>query len=172
MAKSSTPTHKRFVVQEHKATRLHYDFRLEIGGVLRSWAVPKGPSMNPADKRLAVMVPDHSLEYLDYEGIIPEGHEGAGPVIVWDRGTYTLPEGEPAEDQLRAGKLGFVLTGKKLKGGFALARLARGKSGKEWLLIKRKDANADLAWKLKSELTARRLNTLAVRIPPCEAPPH
>lgn len=157
----------RFVVHEHKATRLHYDFRLEIDGVLKSWAIPKGPSMNPAEKRLAVQVPDHPLDYIDFEGIIPEGESGAGPVIVWDHGTF-----EPAEDgspgqQLRSGKLSFVLRGRKLKGGFALARLASGRRGDEWLLIKRRDEYADPSWRLQSDLTSRRLRTLAVRVPPC-----
>ena len=159
---------KRFVVHEHRATRLHYDFRLEAGGVLKSWAVPKGPSMNPADKHLAVMVADHPLEYVDFEGIIPDGHYGAGPVVVWDSGTYTVAEGEAAEEQLSTGTLAFVLNGHKLKGSFVLTRLAHGRSGKEWLLIKRRDAYADASWHLKSELTARRLKHLSVRIPPCE----
>ena len=159
---------ERFVVHEHRATHLHYDFRLEAGGVLKSWAVPKGPSMNPADKHLAVMVADHPVEYLDFEGIIPDGHYGAGPVVVWDSGTYTVAEGEAAEDQLSTGSLAFVLNGHKLKGSFVLTRLSHGRSGKEWLLIKRRDAYADASWHLKSELTGRRLKRLSVRIPPCE----
>lgn len=158
----------RFVVHEHQATRLHYDFRLEMGGLLKSWAVPKGPSMNPADKRLAVMVEDHPLEYIDFEGIIPDGSHGAGPVVVWDQGTYEATEpGDPVA-QLRSGKFAFTLQGKKLRGGFALARLARGETGKEWLLMKKKDAHADPSWTLESDLTPQRLKKLSVKIPPCE----
>ena len=159
---------RRFVVQEHKATRLHYDFRLEMGGVLKSWAVPKGPSMNAADKRLAVMVPDHPVESIDYEGIIPAGQYGAGPVVVWDHGTYEPLEEEAPEAQLRAGKLAFVLKGEKLRGAFALARFAGGKTGKEWLLMKKKDEHADPSWMLKTELTPMRLKRPAERTPPCE----
>lgn len=167
MAMRST-SRSRFVVHEHKATRLHYDFRLEIGGVLKSWAVPKGPSMNPADKRLAVMVADHPLEYADFEGVIPEGHYGAGPVVVWDHGTYAVADAERAlEAQLRSGHLVFTLHGRKLRGGFALTRLRRPGRGDDWLLIKRKDEDAEAAWRLRSELTAKKLGTLAVRIPPC-----
>jgi bifunctional non-homologous end joining protein LigD len=139
-----------------------------MGGVLKSWAIPKGPSMNPADKRLAVMVPDHPLEYGDFEGIIPAGSYGAGPVVVWDSGTYETVEPGDALKQLGMGKFAFILHGKKLKGGFILTRLARGETGKEWLLIKQKDAYADPSWKLQTELTPERLKKLAERIPPCD----
>ncbi len=158
----------RFVVHEHKATRLHYDFRLEMGGVLKSWAVPKGPSLNPADKRLAVMVEDHPVEYIDFEGIIPEGSYGAGAVVVWDSGPYEASEPGDPEAQLRSGKLAFTLHGKKLKGGFALARFTKGQTGKEWLLMKKNDEYANPSWALKSELTPERLKALAVKIPSCE----
>lgn len=159
---------RRFVIHEHKASRLHYDFRLEMAGVLMSWAVPKGPSMNPADKRLAVMVPDHPLEYGDFEGIIPEGRYGAGPVVIWDSGTYeALGPGDPLK-QLETGKFAFTLYGDKLKGEFVLTRLARGETGKEWLLIKQKDAYTDPSWKLQTELTPARLKQLAAKTPPCE----
>lgn len=168
MPRRSAQSPRRFVVHEHRATRLHYDFRLEMGGVLKSWAIPKGPSMNAADKRLAVLVADHPVEYFDFEGIIPAGQYGAGPVVVWDHGTYELLEGSAPEAQLEAGKLALVLNGQKLRGAFALARLARGKTGKEWLLMKKKDQHADPAWTLQTELTAKRLKRLAVRIPRCE----
>lgn len=167
MARRAPAGGRRFVVHEHRATRLHYDFRLEMAGVLKSWAVPKGPSMNPADKRLAVMVEDHPLEYADFEGVIPPGQYGAGPVVVWDHGTYE-PDDPAPEAALEAGKLGIVLRGKKLRGGFALARLPRGKTGKEWLLMKRRDAEADPAWRLETELTPKRLGALRVRTPPCD----
>ena len=160
----------RFVVHEHKASRLHYDFRLEIGGVLKSWAIPKGPSMNPADKRLAVLVPDHDLEYIDFEGIIPEGSHGAGPVVVWDAGRFTpLDTLDPAA-ALEEGRLAFTLTGKKLKGAFTLVRM-KGlpkSTGKEWLLMKKKDEYATPDFKLKTELTPARLKKLRERLPPCE----
>src|SRR5438132_1953438 len=128
----------RFVVQKHAARRLHYDFRLELDGTLRSWAVPRGPSSDPADKRLAVQVEDHPVEYADFEGIIPKDNYGAGAVIVWDRGRWT-----PVEDPragLERGKIVFDLEGHKLRGRWQLVR-TKG-SPKEWLLIKKPDAHA------------------------------
>ena len=135
----------RFVVQEHHARRLHYDFRLEVGGVLKSWAVPKGPSLNPADKRLAIQTEDHPLEYGNFEGTIPAGHYGAGEVAIWDSGTFE-PEGTlSAAEQIERGELKFTLHGKKLKGSFVLVRIrGRGDGAKkEWLLIKHRDQAAD-----------------------------
>ncbi len=160
----------RFVVHEHRSSRLHYDFRLEINGVLKSWAVPKGPSMNPADKRLAVMVPDHVLEYIDFEGIIPDGSYGAGPVVVWDTGDFIPLDADNPADALAQGKLSFELHGKKLKGAFTLALmkgLARS-TGKEWLLMKKKDAHANTDFSLKTELSPERLKKLKERVPPCD----
>ena len=125
----------RFVVHEHHATHLHWDFRLEFAGVLKSWAVPKGPSLNPADKRLAIQVEDHDLGYGSFEGTIPEGEYGAGEVRIWDEGDY-----EPLDDfaaGLTAGSVRFRLHGRKLAGEFSLVRLKKG-MGKEWLLIKKK----------------------------------
>ena len=168
MSQRSARLARRFVVHEHKASRLHYDFRLEMGGVLKSWAIPKGPSMNPADKRLAVMVPDHPVGYIDFEGIIPKGSYGAGPVVVWDSGTYEALESGDAMGQLHTGKVAFALHGKKLRGGFVLTRLARGETGKEWLLIKQKDEYVEATWKLQTELTPARLKKLGAKIPPCE----
>jgi bifunctional non-homologous end joining protein LigD len=137
----------RFVVQRHDATRLHYDFRLELGGVLKSWAVPKGPSMNPSDKRLAVMVEDHPVSYINFEGTIPEGNYGAGTVEVWDKGAF-IPVDKDLEkiserEALKAltkGELKIFLKGKKLEGGFVLVQLK--KDAKNWLLIKHKDEYA------------------------------
>jgi bifunctional non-homologous end joining protein LigD len=123
-----------FVVHEHHASHLHWDFRLEVAGVLKSWAVPKGPSMNPADKRLAIQVEDHSLAYGRFAGTIPEGRYGAGEVLIWDSGTY-----EAATDMeagLREGLLKFTLAGDRLHGVFSLVRFKRGVTGKEWLLMK------------------------------------
>lgn len=129
----------RFVVQKHDARRLHYDFRLEIGGTLKSWAIPKGPSLDPADKRLAVHVEDHPLGYIDFEGDIPEPQYGAGRVEVWDIG-YWEPQGDPERDYA-AGKLKFRLDGEKLQGGWTLVRTRLGGSGgkEQWLLIKERD---------------------------------
>jgi bifunctional non-homologous end joining protein LigD len=136
-----------FVVHKHAARALHYDLRLELEGVLKSWAVPKGPSLDPSLKRLAVLVEDHPLDYKDFEGVIPEGNYGAGSVIIWDRGFYyhpsALDENENEKlllDGFRKGNLKFVLEGEKLRGEFALVRT--GKDGKSWLLLKKKDRNA------------------------------
>jgi len=137
-----------FVVQRHKASRLHYDFRLEMDGDLKSWAVPKGPSLNPKDKRLAMMVEDHPYDYKDFTGIIPEGNYGAGIVEIWDRGTYSDLENSDktsAEKKLKAGiksgNLKVRLFGKKLKGEFALVKL-KGSEDNSWLLIKHNDEHA------------------------------
>src|SRR5881296_2081356 len=144
----------RFVVQKHDARRLHYDFRLEIDGALKSWAVPKGPSLNPADKRLAMQTEDHPVSYFDFEGIIPEGNYGAGTVMVWDVGTWEplspVPvKGKfvPATDaeaaaMLQKGDFKFRLRGKRLKGDFVLIHMKSrrpGSKGTEWLLIKKQD---------------------------------
>ena len=147
----------RFVVHEHEARRHHFDFRLEIGGVLKSWAVPKGPSMDPSEKRLAVQVPDHPLSYGDFEGIIPEGQYGAGPVVIWDRGTFEASSDDP-EGDLERGKLSFTLKGRKLKGGFTLVRFKRREA--EWLLIKQSDGFAERGWKISSALTPARRKKL------------
>ena len=139
--------HPRFIIQKHRATTLHYDFRLEVDGVLKSWAVPKGPSMNPKEKRLAVPTEDHPLDYAGFEGVITERSYGAGTVLVWDRGTYTnLTEmkGERVgvAEALRRGHVSFRLEGEKLRGGYALTRFRTGK-GEAWLLVKMDDADAD-----------------------------
>jgi len=135
-----------FVVHEHHAKRLHFDLRLEMAGVLKSWAVPKGPSMNPADKRLAVMVEDHPLEYAGFEGRIPEGNYGAGEVFIWDKGNYDLRGGS-----IGSGKMEVFFNGKKLKGLFVLTRMS-GKD-KDWLLIKKTDEYADRDFRLKTVKT-------------------
>jgi bifunctional non-homologous end joining protein LigD len=140
-----------FCVQKHAATRLHYDFRLELGGVLRSWAVPMGPSLNPADKRLAVEVEDHPVEYADFEGVIPEGNYGAGEVIVWDKGLWVATENP--DETLPLGKVSFELHGYKLRGAWHLFRTkGRGKqAGKEWMLVKRNDPWASATRALPQE---------------------
>lgn len=150
-AKKTITTKKlAFVIQRHKASRLHYDFRLEMDGVLKSWAVPKGPSLNPDDKRLAMMVEDHPYDYKDFTGIIPEGNYGAGIVEIWDKGTYTaLKDDKKGNDEkfllagLKEGSVKVVLKGKKLKGEFALVKLKNNNAGENaWLLIKHRDEYA------------------------------
>ncbi len=134
-----------FCVQRHHASHLHYDFRLEIDGALKSWAVPKGPTLDPADKRLAMMVEDHPLEYGNFEGVIPKGNYGAGSVMLWDRGTYEMLGEATTQEQLARGDFKFRLAGEKLNGDFAIVRTKRGK-GNEWLLLKKKDAFAQTGW--------------------------
>lgn len=132
-----------FVVQKHDASHLHYDFRLEIDGVLASWAIPKGPSMNPSDKRLAIKVEDHPLAYGSFEGTIPKGNYGAGTVMVWDKGLYACVDDEnqmSLKDGLAKGRISFILEGQKLKGRFSLIYLKE----KQWLLIKKEDDFATL----------------------------
>jgi len=147
---SGTSKRQGFVIQMHRATRLHWDFRLEADGVLKSWAVPKGPSLDPSEKRLAMHVEDHPFDYRTFEGIIPKGNYGAGEVIVWDRGTYRLQEGTSTTEQIKKGSLKFELFGKKLRGGFALVRI-KGRDGEEntWLLIKERDEHADPSWRIE-----------------------
>lgn len=129
-----------FVVQEHHASHLHYDFRLEIDGVLKSWAVPKGPSLDPKVKRLAVQTEDHPIEYAKFEGTIPKGEYGGGEVFIWDHGTWE-PEVDDVDAALKKGDLKFKLKGKKLKGSFVLVKTNYSKNKKSWLLIKHKEAS-------------------------------
>ena len=149
------------MVQKHRASALHYDFRLEAGGVLVSWAVPKGPSPDPKVKRLAMAVEDHPLDYARFEGVIPEGEYGGGTVMVWDIGTYTLEDDESFEAALRRGRIVFTLEGKKLKGAWTLIRT----SGRKWLLTKRRDRSASTTRiaeaKPRSVLTRRLLAGIA-----------
>ena len=138
-------TAPRFVIHKHDASSLHYDFRLEVDGVLKSWAVPKGPSTDPRDKRLAIQVEDHGLGYGDFEGVIENGY-GKGTVLVWDAGSYrNLDEDRSMIEALDAGHVRVWLDGEKLRGGYTLQRMHSGRSGDgaEWLLIKRRDGAAD-----------------------------
>ena len=149
--KRSSTKRLRFVVQEHRATRLHWDFRLEAAGVMPSWAVTKGPTMVAGEKRLAMKTEDHPLDYQTFEGVIPEGNYGAGEVIVWDNGTYALFEGTDPTEQIAKGKLKIVLAGKKLKGLFTLVKMKprEGEHGDPWLLFKDHDDYSDPDWKVE-----------------------
>jgi DNA ligase D-like protein (predicted 3'-phosphoesterase) len=141
--------HPRFSIQKHSATSLHYDLRLEVDGVLASWAVPKGPSLNPADKRLAMRTEDHPLDYLEWEGVIPKGSYGAGPMIVWDRGVFQniseTRRGEPMElsEAIEKGDVKIFVLGEKIKGAYALVRTGPAGDRERWLLIKKRDEGAD-----------------------------
>jgi bifunctional non-homologous end joining protein LigD len=163
-----------FVVQKHAARRLHYDFRLAINGTLKSWAVPKGPSLNSADKRLAVQTEDHPLEYGGFEGKIPEGSYGAGTVMVWDRGTFRSEGYDSALKQVQQGEIKFNLNGEKLKGSFVLVKLKHSEKGNEWLMIKHKDAAEDPQWNIEehdgSALTGRTLQEIREEQPPKREP--
>ena len=163
-----------FVIQKHNASRLHYDFRLEMEGVLKSWAVPKGPSTNPIDKRLAMMVEDHPFDYRTFEGTIPAGNYGAGEVIVWDQGTYhSWGEEDRKKSQkvllegLKKGHITFILQGDKLKGEFALIKLKNGRQENAWLLVKKEDEFAckdDILKKNKSVISHRTVESLGPHI--------
>jgi DNA ligase D-like protein (predicted 3'-phosphoesterase) len=170
--RASSRKRPRFVIQKHDATSLHYDVRLEAGGVLKSWAVPKGPSTDPRDKRLAMPTEDHPLDYAEFEGVIPERQYGAGPVIVWDIGTYrnlTEEEGRqvPVEKAVRAGHVKVWLEGKKLRGGWSLRRTRIGGGDRtKWLLVKLKDQEADarrnpVSTQPESVLTGRTVEEVA-----------
>jgi DNA ligase D-like protein (predicted 3'-phosphoesterase) len=147
--RAASRRHPRFSIQKHSATSLHYDLRLEVDGVLASWAVPKGPSLNPADKRLAMRTEDHPLEYLEWEGVIPKGEYGAGPMIVWDRGVFqNISEtrgGDPMDlsEAIEKGDVKIFILGEKIKGAYALVRTGPPGAREKWLLIKKRDEGAD-----------------------------
>jgi bifunctional non-homologous end joining protein LigD len=167
----AAPAGQRFFVQRHNATHLHYDFRLEIDGVLKSWAVPKGPTLDPTVKVFAAMVEDHPLDYGDFEGNIPKGAYGGGSVMLWDRGTFELLGDDPALIQIERGDLKFRLHGEKLNGTWAIVRMkvAGSKKGNEWLLIKKKDETSQPGWDVEalaySVKTGRSQEEIAADLP-------
>jgi bifunctional non-homologous end joining protein LigD len=173
--KSSGPAYS-FCVQRHDATRLHYDFRLEMDGVLKSWAVPKGPTLDPTVKHLAAHVEDHPIEYGDFEGNIPAGNYGAGSVMLWDRGTFDLLGGVSGAEQLARGDLKFRLHGEKLNGDFALVHMKSRGKGQEWLLIKKRDEFAAPGWNIEdyatSVLSGRTQEEIARNLPARKTSPR
>ncbi len=162
----------RFFIQRHNATRLHYDFRLEIDGTLKSWAVPKGPTLDPAPKRLAAMVEDHPLDYGEFEGNIPKGEYGGGSVMLWDRGAFELIGDLNGMQQIARGDLKFKLHGEKLKGEFAIVHMKNRGKGNEWLLLKKKDAEARPGWDVeefaRSVKTGRTQDEIAGNLEPAK----
>src|SRR4051812_48505673 len=161
--KDKTPV---FVIQMHAARSLHFDFRIEVGGALVSWAVPKGPSTDPRDKRLAVRVEDHPVDYGDFEGVIPEGNYGAGSVIVWDAGPYRNLRDEPVEQGLKDGRVTIWLEGQKIRGGYALTRTGVRRGKEQWILVKKRDEEADarrtpVSTQRESVLTGRTVEDVA-----------
>ncbi len=159
----------RFFIQRHNATRLHYDFRLEIDGTLKSWAVPKGPSLDPSVKHLAAMVEDHPLDYGDFEGNIPKGNYGAGSVMLWDRGTFELEGDATGLEQIARGDLKFTLHGQKLQGSFVLVHMKNRGKGNEWLIIKHRDDYVQPGWDIEnfaySVKTGRTQEEIAADLP-------
>jgi len=166
---TSGKTSNYFCVQRHDATRLHYDFRLEIDGVLKSWAVPKGPTLDPGIKHFAAQVEDHPFEYGSFEGNIPAGNYGAGSVMLWDRGTFDLLGGTPGAEQIARGDLKFRLHGEKLKGEFALVQMKGRGKGNEWLILKKRDEFAVPGWDVEahaySVLSGRTQEEIARNLP-------
>jgi len=158
-----------FCVQRHDATRLHYDFRLEMDGVLKSWAVPKGPTLDPSVKHFAARVENHPLQYGSFEGNIPAGNYGAGSVMLWDRGTFELLGGVPGEEQIERGDLKFRLHGEKLNGEYALVQMKGRGKGNEWLMIKKRDEFAQEGWDVEahaySVLSGRTQEEIARNLP-------
>jgi len=158
-----------FCVQRHDATRLHYDFRLEIDGVLKSWAVPKGPTLDPAARHFAAHVEDHPIEYGSFEGNIPAGNYGAGSVMLWDRGVFDLLGDATGQEQMARGDLKFRLHGEKLNGDFALVRMKGRGKGNEWLIIKKRDEFAMPGWDVESHahsvLSGRTQEEIARNLP-------
>ncbi len=166
---AAKPEEPIFVIHKHDASKLHYDFRIEVEGVLKSWVIPRGPSMNPRVKRLAIPVEDHPLEYAGFEGMIPEGEYGAGSVMVWDAGTYRNlkvyhDHEQPVSEGARVGDINIWLNGRKLKGGFALVHIKSRTPGEAWLLVKMRDSEASddepVMRHARSVLTGRTLSEI------------